>query len=504
MDGVFDESWQCVTPTFGRYTIIYFDFVPDPESPTGAYLYVTNDWVIDLEGNATIPDDCFNLFTTQTGGGRENWVIKVYGDQTVWVSKNGAVVQRREDPVNASTAGATGFGMSPNANFSHTIFELRFPASRGPVIMRLGDPVRTVVTSRKVSFASEAARMHRSSSGAGGCPLPLVDEPNVFTIVADDPPTTTTKCVSPPCGFFWPPALQPPWDVPEPRPCDYPRSFVLDGVFDESWKCVLSARGRYTRAYFDWVPDESSPSGGWLYILNDWMVNDKGKVPPHCFNRFSITTGGGSETWNIRVYGDQTVWVRKNGVVVQNRTSSSKEIADGAVGFGMSPNAKFNHTIFELRFPASEGIYSTRLGDPVRYVSSLTAGTTCIMADEPNVFTYRSMQSGQQMAQGGRQMWSQGGSQGGWQQVGGQQQVGIGQHGQTAQSWQGSQQQTSQSGMSAQSSSSQSSQSSAQQRTGQSGMSGMSMSSQQVGGQQQVGSTQHSSQGTPVESSQNT
>ena len=262
----------------------------------------------------------------------------------------------------------------------------------------------------------------------------------------------------------------------------------VESIPDVRWfETVLSAKGRYTRAYFDWVPDESSPSGGWLYILNDWMVNDKGKVPPHCFNRFSITTGGGSETWNIRVYGDQTVWVRKNGVVVQNRTSSSKEIADGAVGFGMSPNAKFNHTIFELRFPASEGIYSTRLGDPVRYVSSLTAGTTCIMADEPNVFTYRSMQSGQQMAQGGRQMWSQGGSQGGWQQVGGQQ---------------GSQQQTSQSGMSAQSS--QSSQSSAQQRTGQSGMSGMSMSSQQVGGQQQVGSTQHSSQGTPVESSQNT
>ena len=44
-------------------------------------------------------------------------------------------------PVNGTTAGATGYSMSPNANFSHAIFELRFPASRPPVVMWLGDPV---------------------------------------------------------------------------------------------------------------------------------------------------------------------------------------------------------------------------------------------------------------------------------------------------------------------------------------------------------------------------
>ena len=57
------------------HRIAFFDFVQDPASPTGAYLYVTNDWVIE-RGNGTVPDDCYNLFTTSTGGGRENWVIK--------------------------------------------------------------------------------------------------------------------------------------------------------------------------------------------------------------------------------------------------------------------------------------------------------------------------------------------------------------------------------------------------------------------------------------------
>ena len=171
-----------------------------------------------------------------------------------------------------------------------------------------------------------------------------------------------------------------------PRVSTPPRRYVIDGNFDDTWKCVQSARGRYTHAYFDWVKDVESPNGGgWLYILNDWLVNDQGEVPSSCFNKFSITTGGGSERWEIRVYGDATTWVSLNGKVVQERGATS--VADGAVGFGTSPNAlHFNHTIWELRFPASVGIYSTRLGDPVRYVSSLTAATTCENEDDPHDF----------------------------------------------------------------------------------------------------------------------
>ena len=266
--------------------------------------------------------------------------------------------------MNASTAGATGFGMSPNANFSHTIFELRFPASRGPVIMRLGDPVRTVVTSRKVSFASEAARMHRSSSGSGGCPLPLIDEPNVMVIDADDPPIVTTRCTKPPCGFVRPPGVttKPPFDH-----CAQPRIHALDGVFDESWRCVKPTFGRYTIIYFDFVEDPASPTGAFLYITNDWIIDAANvTIPDGCYNIFHTSTGGGREQWTIKVYGDQTVWVSKNGAVVQRRTDPVNGTTAGAVGFGVSPNVDFRHTIFELRFPASRGVVTMRLGDPVR------------------------------------------------------------------------------------------------------------------------------------------
>ena len=73
----------------------------------------------------------------------------------------------------------------------------------------------------------------------------------------------------------------------------------MDGRFDETWKCVRSARGRYTRLYIDFVRDDDAPggAGGYLVMLNDWLVNDQGDVPSHCYNRFSVTTGGGSERW---------------------------------------------------------------------------------------------------------------------------------------------------------------------------------------------------------------
>ena len=271
------------------------------------------------------------------------------------------------------SSGAAGFGSSPNMEEPHTIYELRFPASTGIFVMRLGDPVR----------------VRRSVGGSGGCDNE--DEPNEFsgTLTGGGgrwtgPPVTTTCTKADPseCAFF------DPTNVPPVDPCAPPRQYVMDGVFDATWKCVRSARGRYTRLYVDWVADETAPgdAGGWLVMLNDWLVNDQGEVPAHCYNRFSLTTGGGSERWRIRVYGDQTVWVEKNGVVVQQRSQSN--IASGAVGFGTSPNAMhFNHTIFELRFPASVGIFSTRLGDPVRYVSSLSGGHTCVMEDDPHNFT---------------------------------------------------------------------------------------------------------------------
>ena len=52
--------------------------------------------------------------------------------------------------------------------------------------------------------------------------------------------------------------------------------------------------------------------------MNDWIANEEGPVPvsSHCFNYFSTRTGGGAEFWEIKLYGDKTVWVALNGVTV--------------------------------------------------------------------------------------------------------------------------------------------------------------------------------------------
>ena len=223
IDGIFDDAWRgsnefrewvCVPSVEGRYTLAYFDFVEDPASPTGAYLFITNDWVIEKDGGA-VPPGCFNLFKTQTGGGSEKWEIRVFGDATVEVRLNGGVVQGRGDPAGGGAVGAAGYGPTPNAAFNHTFFELRYPASRGSVTWRLGDPVRTFT--RTNTFAAEAAAMHASSDGGGGCEgMVLVEEPNDFVLVLDpgmwDPPPpgpgptptppVTTTCVTEPCGFY--------------------------------------------------------------------------------------------------------------------------------------------------------------------------------------------------------------------------------------------------------------------------------------------------------------
>ena len=41
-----------------------------------------------------------------------------------------------------------------------------------------------------------------------------------------------------------------PTRAPTPDPCAPPRAHAVDGVFDESWRCLRGARGRYTVAYF--------------------------------------------------------------------------------------------------------------------------------------------------------------------------------------------------------------------------------------------------------------
>ena len=117
----------------------------------------------------------------------------MYGDATVWVSKNGEVVQRRNETVGGRVGGAAGYGPSPNVDFNHTIFELRFPAQRGRedvfgmrkvgAVVGLHDPTpgrwqQVKVGTRARTAAEEAQSMHRSSRGGGDCDMIMVARPD--------------------------------------------------------------------------------------------------------------------------------------------------------------------------------------------------------------------------------------------------------------------------------------------------------------------------------------
>lgn len=130
VDGAFDDAWNCVKPAVGKYTYAYFNFVEDDASSLDGFLYILNDWMFKDDGPVDV--DCFNEFKAFTGNNAEIWTIRVYGDQSAEVILNGETVQPRSNVSDDSIAcGAAGFGTSPNSEVPHSIFELKFPASKG-------------------------------------------------------------------------------------------------------------------------------------------------------------------------------------------------------------------------------------------------------------------------------------------------------------------------------------------------------------------------------------
>ena len=118
------------------------------------------------------------------------------------------------------------------------------------------------------------------------------------------------------------------------------------------WCDITPAVGRFTYAYFDF-------NGTHLNILNDWKFNDKLPVQPHCYNQFNAWTGGGSEQWLIKVFGDGHTTAQLNGKELDYSS------ATGRVGWGRSPLVPDrDHSIFELSFAASPGGFGVRLSDP--------------------------------------------------------------------------------------------------------------------------------------------
>ncbi len=141
----------------------------------------------------------------------------------------------------------------------------------------------------------------------------------------------------------------------------YPHT--VDGAFTDwdavappaeyEWFDGIHAVGKYTHAYFDF-------DGTHLYILNDWYLNDAKALENGCYNLFVASTGGGAEKWWIKVFAEGTVEAYKNGELVD----TSGDDFEGAYGFGLSPLVDKDHTIFELKMPASPGSFSVQLHDP--------------------------------------------------------------------------------------------------------------------------------------------
>ena len=386
-------EWGDIAPAQGRFTLAYFDF-------DGTHLHILNDWAYN--DKLPVAPHCYNLFWCWTGGGAEQWTLKVFGSGDVEVMLNGAEVS-----ANATGAsGAVGWGPSPNSAANHSIFELSFRASPGGFGVQLHDPGPSfsceILETEPAPFLGNLSEgggselrtgnasdwdgevellpplgycrdpliggVDRSASDVDGTctPLPPVSPNATQNSGWEDELGGSTRSVGPSqCGHVADGRFTG-WDHGSHVAWEYPRgSSQLTSQAQSScsthcheWCDVRPAKGRFTWAYFDY-------DGTYLHLLNDWIYNDAKPVQPHCFNLFNAWTGSTSrhtarEGWTLKVFGDRRVEVRLNGVLL----SANHSDAVGAVGWGPSPNYPFNHSIFELSFRASPGGFGVQFKDP--------------------------------------------------------------------------------------------------------------------------------------------
>lgn len=131
----------------------------------------------------------------------------------------------------------------------------------------------------------------------------------------------------------------------------------VDGLFTGWPDCseyALSMPGVYGDLYLDYADDT-------LYVLNDWFVRDDAPVNDDAYNLFELSTGDGTELWDVRVYGDGRTEVLREG----ERYDGGVE---GAHAFARSPEHDFDHALFEfallLSGDASEGAFTMKEKDP--------------------------------------------------------------------------------------------------------------------------------------------
>jgi len=149
-----------------------------------------------------------------------------------------------------------------------------------------------------------------------------------------------------------------------PAPIENPKSaypHTADGAFTD-WEPgktdgfeyfdVTGAQGMYSRFYADF-------DGEQLWMLNDWFY-DGDDIDPDCYNQFGVWTGGGSEWWEIRAYGDQRIEVRLNGALLADDDAR----VTGGYAFTATPNDPNEHTVYELGITTEPGGWGVQLHDP--------------------------------------------------------------------------------------------------------------------------------------------
>ena len=168
--------------------------------------------------------------------------------------------------------------------------------------------------------------------------------------------------------------------LPEELP-DRTFPFSVDGRFtfwDEDcetdgyeWAQVEPIVGVYGNMHLAFEND-------YLYVLNDWHLNQDAAVCDDCFNLFRVVING--DSYDIRVFGDQHIAVLQNGVDISDE-------AEGATTFMPTPDFPgIPHSIFEFRIPVwlpEGGTFDMSAHDPP---NGSTGTTEDELTEEPTIY----------------------------------------------------------------------------------------------------------------------
>jgi len=140
--------------------------------------------------------------------------------------------------------------------------------------------------------------------------------------------------------------------------------FTMDGLWENFWNDVTPMKGRYTMMYFKYIA-----SSGCLCLFNDW-ISSSDQICSSNYNYFRFTLKGGTywsrktEMWEFFLYGDNTMQIRRDGVVLMARGAPDSL---GKAGFCSTPNKAAQHTTYEMCLPSQKGLTMTmNIADPVQ------------------------------------------------------------------------------------------------------------------------------------------